>query len=109
MNSTLQKQKHQSDSGTSPVQTVSQQVSKVVRQFPQTKSIADNAAERKPRLSKDVLCGVTISLLIYNHIVYLDLFVEAFANNVFFDELELLLTMLFVGIWRFLMIRRLIV
>ena len=65
----LQKQEHQRATGTNPDQLVSQQASRVVRQFPQTQPVADNVAERK-RLSKDVLSGVSISLLEYNHIYF---------------------------------------
>ncbi|KAF3452741.1 hypothetical protein FNV43_RR03174 [Rhamnella rubrinervis] len=52
------RQKHQGATGTNPDQPISEQASRVVRQFPQTQPIADNVAERKPRLSKDVLSGV---------------------------------------------------
>ncbi|XP_048336971.2 pre-rRNA-processing protein ESF2 [Ziziphus jujuba] len=52
------KQKHQQDSGTGSDLPVGQQLSKVVRQFPQTRPIADIAAHSKPQLSKDILSGV---------------------------------------------------
>jgi ESF2/ABP1 family protein len=42
---------------------VSQQVRKVIRQFPQKQPVADNAGQAKPRLSMDVLAGVSVSLL----------------------------------------------
>ncbi|PON64350.1 Splicing factor-like protein [Parasponia andersonii] len=52
------KQKLQQESGTNADLPVSQQASKVVRKFPQKQPVLDNAAESKPRLSKDILAGV---------------------------------------------------
>ncbi|KAK9272669.1 hypothetical protein L1049_003046 [Liquidambar formosana] len=52
------KQKVQQESGTKSEHPGNQQVLKVIRQFPQTKPVADKAAQSKPRLSKDILAGV---------------------------------------------------
>ncbi|KAJ0054192.1 hypothetical protein Pint_02846 [Pistacia integerrima] len=52
------KQKVQKESGTHYELPVSQQPTKVFRQFPQKRPVADNIAQSKPRLSKDILAGV---------------------------------------------------
>lgn len=52
------KQRLQEGSVKSPEQLVSQPVAKVIRQFPQKQPVAKNAAQNKPRLSKDILAGV---------------------------------------------------
>lgn len=46
-----------------------QQVRKVIRQFPQKQPVADNAGQAKPRLSMDVLAGVSICLLTISIII----------------------------------------
>lgn len=66
----LQKQKLQQESGTNADHPVSQQMSKVVRKFPQKQPVAYNAAENKPRLSKDILAGVSISFLVCNNMFH---------------------------------------
>lgn len=55
----LQKRELQEGSDKSPEQPVSQPVAKVIRQFPQKQPVAENAAQSKPRLSKDILAGVS--------------------------------------------------
>ncbi|KAF8399807.1 hypothetical protein HHK36_015678 [Tetracentron sinense] len=52
------KQKIQQESGTNSEPPVDQQEPKIVRQFLQTRPVADNVAQSKPRLSKDILAGV---------------------------------------------------
>ncbi|KAF8037635.1 hypothetical protein BT93_B0489 [Corymbia citriodora subsp. variegata] len=52
------KQELQEGSAKSPEQPVSQPVVKMIRQFPQKQPVAENAAQNKPRLSKDILAGV---------------------------------------------------
>lgn len=55
----LQKQELQEGSAKSPEQPVSRPVVKVIRQFQQKQPVAENAAQNKPRLSKDILAGVS--------------------------------------------------
>uniref|UniRef100_A0A2P2JN78 Uncharacterized protein MANES_15G152700 n=1 Tax=Rhizophora mucronata TaxID=61149 RepID=A0A2P2JN78_RHIMU len=50
------KQKVQQESGAHPF--LSHQPPKIIRQFPQKKPVADEAEERKPQLSEDILAGV---------------------------------------------------
>lgn len=52
------KQKVQQELGTNSEQPADQQGPKVIRQFPQTKPVANNKEDIKPRLSKDILAGV---------------------------------------------------
>ncbi|KAJ4729333.1 pre-rRNA-processing protein ESF2 [Melia azedarach] len=52
------KQKVQEESQTHSEQPGSQQVKKVIRQFPQKQPVTDNATQARPRLSKDILAGV---------------------------------------------------
>ncbi|KAM0072461.1 putative RNA recognition motif domain, nucleotide-binding alpha-beta plait domain superfamily [Helianthus debilis subsp. tardiflorus] len=52
------KRKIQQANGTSEVQGDHQQAAKVIRQFPQTKSVRDGGEKQKPGLSKDLLAGV---------------------------------------------------
>lgn len=52
------KQKVQQESTTKPEHPVTLPVPKVIRQFRQTKPVADNDSQTKTRLSKDVLAGV---------------------------------------------------
>ncbi|KAK3183681.1 hypothetical protein Dsin_030967 [Dipteronia sinensis] len=52
------KLKVQKESGTNSELTVSQQMKKVFRQFPQKQPVTDNTVQSKPRLSKDILAGV---------------------------------------------------
>ncbi|XWS30426.1 hypothetical protein CRYUN_Cryun24cG0116600 [Craigia yunnanensis] len=53
------KQKVQQESGTNSELPVSQK--KVIRQFPQKKPVAVDTSQSKPRLSKDILAGVSVS------------------------------------------------
>lgn len=69
---------------------VSQQVRKVIRQFPQKQPVADNAGQAKPRLSMDVLAGVSVILLTFSFIL-----------NIWSSRLSLPM-ILFAGIWWFL-------
>ncbi|KDO49009.1 hypothetical protein CISIN_1g0443012mg, partial [Citrus sinensis] len=52
------KQKVQQESQTHPELPGSEQVTKVIRHFPQKQPVTDNAAPSKSRLSKDILAGV---------------------------------------------------
>ncbi|KAA8544293.1 hypothetical protein F0562_022305 [Nyssa sinensis] len=52
------KQKVQRESGAASELPDDQQALKVIRQFPQTRPVADNAGQSKPQLSKDILAGV---------------------------------------------------
>ncbi|XP_059627722.1 pre-rRNA-processing protein ESF2 [Cornus florida] len=52
------KRKVQEESGATSEIPSGQQAPKVIRQFRQTQPVADNAGERKRRLSKDILAGV---------------------------------------------------
>lgn len=55
-----QKQKLQGDSGAGEDIPVAPQEPKVVRKFPQNKTVKHIAAESKSRLSKDILAGVSV-------------------------------------------------
>lgn len=55
----LQKQKVQEETGMNSELPVSQK--KVIRQFPQKKPVAVDKSQGKPRLSKEVLAGVSIA------------------------------------------------
>lgn len=63
-----QKQKVQKESGTDSELSVGQQPTKVIRQFPQKQPVADNITQSKPRLSKDILAGVSVLLFHQNHL-----------------------------------------
>jgi hypothetical protein len=65
-----QKQKVQQESVVTSNLPVSQQAAQVIRQFPQKQPVANNAGRAKPRLSKDILAGVSVSLLIENYFIY---------------------------------------
>lgn len=70
--SRLQKRKVLEESGAAP-EGQQQQPPKVIRHFPQTRPVADNAAGRessKRRLSKDILAGVSILFLV-KHTLYI--------------------------------------
>lgn len=54
-----QKQKVQRESGTNSELPVIQK--KVIRQFPQKKPVAVDSSQSKPRLSKDILAGVSVT------------------------------------------------
>lgn len=64
-----------------------QQVRKVIRQFPQKQPVADNAGQAKPRLSMDVLAGVSVCLLTisfffffsYKHMILSFMFVAHYS------------------------------
>lgn len=71
----LQKRKVLEESGAAP--EGQQQQPKVIRQFPQTRPVSDNAAggeSRKRRLSKDILAGVSIFFTSQTRSIHVSLF-----------------------------------
>ena len=55
----LQKQKMREDSEMNSTLDDSQKLPKLIRSFPQTQPVADFAVQNKPRLSTNVLAGVS--------------------------------------------------
>lgn len=74
---------------------------KVLRYFPQRKSVADANSECPPRLSKDVLAGVLLKL---NFIIQGFLITVGFANKCFLDHARHKIYLFCAGIWTFIII-----
>lgn len=60
----MQKQKVLQESGATSQLPDNQKAQKVMRQFAQTRPVADKAGERNRPLSKDILAGVSVLVFI---------------------------------------------